>query len=388
MAEVYAGFLSHADHELGRLLDYLEASGELDNTIIVLVSDNGASGEGGPNGSVNENKFFNGIPDSIEENLKLLDELGGTTTYNHYPTGWAWAFNTPFKLWKRYANFEGGTADPLIVAWPKGFKAAGEYRRQYTHAIDIVPTLYECLGVELPDVVNGYTQIAARRGQLQGDLRRRRRGRPARRRSSTRCSGRARSGTRAGRRRRRSRRHRSRGATSTSSAGSCTTPPPTRARCHDLAGASIPDKLQELIALWWAEAGANQALPLESRGAIEILGTARPELSSPRTRYVYYPGGAEIPESIAPNIRNRSYTIAVEVDIDVARGRRRALLAGLAVRRARPLRQGRPAHATSTTSSASGSRSIQSTRADPDRARRPLGDLRAAEPGRCRPRAR
>ena len=83
MAEVYAGFLSHADHELGRLLDYLEDSGQLDNTIIVLVSDNGASGEGGPNGSVNENKFFNGIPDTIEENLKYLDELGArrrTTT--------------------------------------------------------------------------------------------------------------------------------------------------------------------------------------------------------------------------------------------------------------------------------------------------------------------
>ena len=124
MAEVYAGFLSHADHELGRLLDHLEQSGELDNTIIVLVSDNGASGEGGPNGSVNENKFFNGIPDTIEENLKYLDELGGTRTYNHYPTGWAWAFNTPFKMWKRYANYEGGTADPLIVSWPQGIARA------------------------------------------------------------------------------------------------------------------------------------------------------------------------------------------------------------------------------------------------------------------------
>ncbi|MDH4178259.1 MAG: arylsulfatase, partial [Thermoleophilia bacterium] len=158
MAEVYAGFLSHADHELGRLLDYLEESGQLDNTIVVLVSDNGASGEGGPNGSVNENKFFNGIPDTIEENLKHLDELGGTKTYNHYPTGWAWAFNTPFKLWKRYANFEGGTADPLIVSWPAGIAAKGEVRRQYTHAVDVVPTLYDCLGVELPDVVKGYTQ--------------------------------------------------------------------------------------------------------------------------------------------------------------------------------------------------------------------------------------
>ena len=124
----------------------------------MLVSDNGASGEGGPNGSVNENKFFNGLPDTIEENLKYLDELGSPRTYNHYPTGWAWAFNTPFKMWKRYASYQGGTADPMIVSWPAQIKKAG-IRTQYAHAIDIVPTIYECLGVELPDVVNGYTQI-------------------------------------------------------------------------------------------------------------------------------------------------------------------------------------------------------------------------------------
>jgi len=104
MAEAYAGFLSHTDHEIGRLLDFLDESGLLQNTIVVLMSDNGASAEGGPNGSVNENKFFNGIPDDIQENLQYLDLLGSPATYNHYPSGWAWAFNTPFKLWKRY-NF-------------------------------------------------------------------------------------------------------------------------------------------------------------------------------------------------------------------------------------------------------------------------------------------
>ena len=104
MAEVYAGFLRHADHEIGRLLDFLEESGQRENTIVVLVSDNGASGEGGPNGSVNENKFFNGIPDRIEENMPSLDDLGSPATYNHYPVGWAWAFNTPFKMWKRYTS--------------------------------------------------------------------------------------------------------------------------------------------------------------------------------------------------------------------------------------------------------------------------------------------
>src|SRR4029453_12619148 len=119
MAEVYAGFSSYTDHELGRLLDYLEASGQLENTIIVVCSDNGASGEGSPNGSVNENKFFNGWPDDIKENLAKLDELGSPGTYNHYPTGWAAAFNTPYKMFKRY-TLEGGIADPLILAWGAG----------------------------------------------------------------------------------------------------------------------------------------------------------------------------------------------------------------------------------------------------------------------------
>ncbi len=125
----------------------------------MLVSDNGASGEGGPNGSVNENKFFNGLPDTIEENLKQLDELGSPRTYNHYPTGWAWAFNTPFKLWKRYSNYRGGTADPLIVSWPKGIESAGEIRRSVhprrRHRPDACTS---ASASSCPTTVNGYTQ--------------------------------------------------------------------------------------------------------------------------------------------------------------------------------------------------------------------------------------
>ena len=115
MAEVYAGFLGHADYHIGRLLDYLEANDLLENTMIVVVSDNGASGEGGPTGSVNEAKFANGVADDLAENLAKIDELGGPLTYNHYPNGWAMAFNTPFKMWKRY-EFNGGTSDPCIIA--------------------------------------------------------------------------------------------------------------------------------------------------------------------------------------------------------------------------------------------------------------------------------
>ena len=157
MAEVYAGFLAHADHHIGRLLDYLEETGQRENTIVVLVSDNGASGEGGPNGSVNENLLFNGIPDDLKTNLAMIDELGGTKTYNHYANGWAMAFNTPFKMWKRY-EFNGGTSDACIISWPAGMKARGELRTQYHHAIDIVPTILDCLGLEVPRTIKGHVQ--------------------------------------------------------------------------------------------------------------------------------------------------------------------------------------------------------------------------------------
>ena len=127
MMEVFAGFLEHTDHHIGRLLDFLDAIGELDNTLIMLISDNGASAEGGPTGSVNENKFFNNVPDSLEQNLAALDDLGGPKYFNHYAWGWTWAGNTPFRRWKR-ETFRGGVTDPFIVHWPKGIKAKGEIR--------------------------------------------------------------------------------------------------------------------------------------------------------------------------------------------------------------------------------------------------------------------
>jgi arylsulfatase len=313
MAEVYAGFLSHADHEIGRLLDHLEETGELDNTLIVLVSDNGASGEGGPNGSVNENKIFNGLPDRIEEALPYLDDLGSPRTYNHYPTGWAWAFDTPFKFWKRYSNWEGGTADPMIVSWPKGIATTG-VRRQFVHAIDIVPTIYESLGIEPPEVVKGYTQFPIEGLSFAATFA------DATAKTAKQTQFYSMGGTRGIW-------HRGWKAASLTPAGPYmwtdfatqrwelfdTENDPSE--CHDLA-TEHPEKLQELVALWWVEAGRYSALPLESRGIVEILTTERPQISKPRNRYIYYPGTAEVPESVAPNIRNRSYTVAVEVNIN------------------------------------------------------------------------
>ena len=156
MAEVYAGFLSHADAQIGRLVDHLEEIGQLDNTIIVVVSDNGASGEGGPNGSVNEMLFFNGIPDTLAATSRCSTSSAGRRPTTTTPPAGRWRSTRPFKMWKRY-SFEGGTGDPCIISWPAGITARGEVRDQYHHAIDIVPTVLDCLGVAEPEVVTGVT---------------------------------------------------------------------------------------------------------------------------------------------------------------------------------------------------------------------------------------
>jgi arylsulfatase len=312
MAEVYAGFVSHCDHHIGRLLDYLDEAGDLDNTIIVVVSDNGASGEGGPNGTVNEMKFFNGVLDTVAENLEHLEDLGSPRTYNHYCTGWAQAFCTPFKMYKRYANYEGGTADPLIVSWPKGIKAGGEIRHQYCHAIDIVPTLYECLGIQPPDVVHGYTQ-----SEIEGV-------------SIAHTFDDATAATR-----KQAQLYSMLGTRGIWSGGwhASTVHPATsdwggfeldrwelfhmdqdRAQTQDLAS-QHPDKLEHLKGLWAFLAGKYQALPLDDRGAVAVLSDKRPRPGKPRSRYVYYPNCEPVPQGVAASPVQRSFDIAAYVDI-------------------------------------------------------------------------
>ena len=314
MAEVYAGFLSHTDHEIGRLLDFLEETGELENTIVVLVSDNGASGEGGPNGSVNENKFFNGIPDTIEENLQYLDELGSPATYNHYPVGWAWAFNTPFKMWKRY-NFEGGVADPMVVSWPKGIEAKGELRHQFLHATDIVPTMYDCLGVELPEEVKGYQQIPLEGVSFRSTFESDDVPTPKETGFFSMLGSRAIW-------------HKGWKAVSVhpTIAGwgnfehdrwelYDTTKDPTE--MHDLAAEHPDEGAGARSTSGSTRPASTTACRSLDLTAVEVLADpTRPQVSPPRDRYIYYPDTAEVPETAAVNIRNRSYSIAVEVHVD------------------------------------------------------------------------
>ncbi len=155
--EVYAGFLEHCDYQFGRILDALEAIGELDNTLIMAIPDNGASSEGGVNGAFNEMSSFNYYWETLEDILPRIDELGGTRSYNHYPWGWSWAGNTPFRRWKKEV-YRGGSTDNLIVSWPAGIKARGENRFQYAHAVDMVPTVLEVLGIEPPKSIRGVAQ--------------------------------------------------------------------------------------------------------------------------------------------------------------------------------------------------------------------------------------
>ena len=328
MMEVYAGFVSHADHHFGRILETLERIGELDNTLIMIISDNGASAEGGPTGSFNEMLFFNMVPESFEQNLAKIDELGGTASYNHYPWGWTWAGNTPFRRWKR-ETYRGGSSDPFILAWPAGIAARGEVRAQYAHAIDMVPTVLEALGVEAPEAIRGIRQSPVEGVSFAHTFD----AADAATKHTTQYfemfghRSIYRDGWRA----------------------VCPWPGPNFTQAAQLGrkfgdpltaelldqldregwelyhvaedpaestnvAADHPDRLRELISLWWDEAEKYKVLPID--GSVQVrLAAERPQTSKPRNRYIYYPGGSVVPAFAAPPVFNRPFSIEADVDI-------------------------------------------------------------------------
>ena len=158
LMEVFAGFLSHTDHHIGRLMDYLRETGELDNTIVMLVSDNGASPEGGPTGTTNEMQFFNNAPEPIEDSVKAIDELGGPTAFNHYPWGWTWAGQhaVPALEARDLPRWHDRPVHRALAG--RACKSRGEIRDHYAHIIDMVPTILDALGVEPPATIRGVTQ--------------------------------------------------------------------------------------------------------------------------------------------------------------------------------------------------------------------------------------
>src|SRR5688572_1458366 len=310
--EVYAAFLEQTDHHLGRVIDFLASLGDLDNTLIMLASDNGASAEGGEHGSFNENQFPNRVEATIEQNLARIDDWGSVRSFPNYAWGWAWAGNTPLRRWKRYLH-QGGMSDPLVVHWPSGIRARGEVRSQYTHVVDVTPTILEALGLEAPARLNGvaqrplegvsfahtfndpaiptrkrvqyYEMIASRALWADGWK-----------------------------------------AVVEQPQGEMLTEAMLAAQkwelyhvaedfseCDDLAD-EHPEKLNALIERWWVEAGKYNVLPLDSRMQLR-MGERKPGTMPDSSRYVYYPGGAPQFQYTAVDVKNRSHTITAEVEI-------------------------------------------------------------------------
>jgi arylsulfatase len=313
LMEVYAGFSEYTDAQVGRIIDYLEKSGQLENTLVFYAADNGASGEGSPNGSVNENKFFNGYPDELSENMKLIDKLGGPDTYEHYPTGWASATSAPFKMFKRYSEYSGGTCDPMVISWPKGIKARGEVRNQYHHSTDIVPTILEVCGLEMPKVYKGAEQIPLSGVSMKYSFDTKPDAPTTKKRQYYAMLG-------------------TRGIWEDGWKAVAMHVPLTgrghfdqdewelyhvdvdRAESKNLAK-EHPEKLEALIKAWFEEAETNLVLPLDDRSALELCTIERPSEEEPRERYIYYPGTAPVPESVSVNVRGRSYKILADVEI-------------------------------------------------------------------------
>jgi arylsulfatase A-like enzyme len=325
MMEIFAGFLTHTDHHIGRLLDFLKSIGEWDNTLIMVLSDNGASAEGGPHGSFNENLFFNNIPESVEENLREIDKLGGPESYNHYAWGWAWAGDAPFRRWKR-ETYRGGVSDAFIVHWPKGITANGEVRTQYAHAIDLVPTVLEALEIDAPLTIRGVSQAPIEGVSLVQTFRNK--DAPSNHHTQYfEMFG-----------------HRSiyhdgwravcpwPGPSFIESGKMFGTPLDAKtltdldahgwelyhidedfAENHNIATENRA-KLIEMIATWYVEAGKYKVLPIDSRG-LQRINLERPQIVANRTRYTYYPETQEIPTDTAVHLLNRSYSISADVEI-------------------------------------------------------------------------
>ncbi len=324
MMEVFAGFLEHTDHYLGELIEFLKELGEYDNTLIMLVSDNGSSAEGGPTGSVNECRFFNNVADTVEDGLAHIDDIGGPTLFNHFPWGWTNAGNTPFRRWKR-ETYRGGVTDPFIVCWPRGITARGEIRTQYTHVIDMVPTVLDALGIEPPDTIAGVTQSPIEGVSFRHTF--------ADAAASTRHT---------------TQYFEMLGHRSIYHDGwraVCPWPGASfNESSHKFGDVITADMLTELdatgwelyhvdedyaettnladrerarliamIGMWYTEAGRYKVLPIDSRATARIA-EERPQIAQSRDRYVLYPGTQSIPAAAAPRILNRPYSISAEVD--------------------------------------------------------------------------
>ena len=307
--EAFAGFLEHTDAQIGRLLDALEQLGELDNTIVILTSDNGASQEGGPNGQLHEMAFFNMRFDSADEMMHGIDDIGGPDSHANYPWGWAQAGNCPNK-WYKQNTHGGGVRSPLIVHWPERIGDAGGIRDQFHHAIDIAPTVYEAIGITPRDNYNGHEQIpiagtpmlyaiddsdaptthAVQYFEMMGH-----RGMVA-------------DGWKAV-----TRRDPFSASSHEDDVWELYHLPDDFSECNDLAG-EHPERLTQLIDLWWEEMERHGGLPFDLR-TLELFNTPRrPNTPHQSRTYRYLPPVTHLPAECAPAVAGRSWTMTAKVE--------------------------------------------------------------------------
>jgi arylsulfatase len=319
MMEVFAAFTDETDYEMGRMLDVVRSLPDADNTLILYqVGDNGASAEGGLVGLLNENSFFNGVPEKLEDNLKAMEELGGPKHFNHFPAGWAHAMNTPFQWTKQIASHLGGVRNPLAISWPARIKDKGGVRSQFHHVIDIAPTIYEACGITFPTMLNGVAQKPIEGVSMVYSF------------EDAKAPGRRRSQyfemmvNRA---------IYSDGWWAASRTGVPWESSPKPAdpdtatwelynldedfsQANDLAAAN-PLKLRQLQDEWWAAAAKYNVLPLDGRKTERLSSElqGRPSLAGNRTSFTYYPGTLGLAAGSAPKLLNKSFSISAEIEM-------------------------------------------------------------------------
>tara|TARA_Y100000748_G_scaffold111951_1_gene93721 strand:- start:1251 stop:3086 length:1836 start_codon:yes stop_codon:yes gene_type:complete len=309
LQEAFAAFLDHTDDQIGRIINGLRDTGQLDNTIVILLSDNGASQEGGPFGVMHEMKFFNGILEKPDEAVERIDDIGGPHSHTNYPWGWAQAGNTPFK-WYKQNTHEGGVHVPLIIHWPEGIEESqnGQLRNQFANVSDIAPTIYELLGITPPKIYKGIEQLPVTGHSFAHLLNN----------SEAESNNKVQYFEMAG-----SRAIIAEGwkAVTRHIQGTDYDEEPWElydlssdwSECNDLAE-SNQSKLKELQELWWDEAHKHGVMPLDDR-MIELFGSRFREQSPhlPDKKYVYRPPMSPIPAQAAASIGGRSFDITGKV---------------------------------------------------------------------------
>ena len=308
LQSAFAGMLDHADQHLARLIGFLDTAGLRDDTLILVLSDNGASQEGGPLGMVNAMGPYNFKPEPIPEKLARLDDIGGPDTHSNFPHGWAMASNTPLRRYKQNTH-GGGIRDPFVMAWPNRITARGELRHQFVHACDLAPTLLELIGVAPPANIGGIAQMP-----LEGE-------------SFARSIDDADAPSRDKPQYFEMFGHR--GLWHDGWKAVAYHPPGTPfdsdrwelfhlardfSETDDLADRE-PERLARMIELWWREAEAHNVLPLDDRFGPRFAENAA-RFHGPRRNFVFHAGMGHVPTDVAPDVRSRSYTIEAHVEID------------------------------------------------------------------------